>query len=286
MGTKPTLRIRVPDSYKNQYISFILRTGIINEPATFKLPEKLLLLSCSESNFIGFQKTLIGNKVIDRYGRWIFDEGHVVILGMGSSWEEQAIECLWLIYSLEEKAKRAGGYVHFIIGRHEVDNIRGSWRFEHPRYAVSSKEDASVNALYYGNNTIWQWLLTKNMAEKIGDLLFVQDGIPLMVNEFVHPLADLNRLWRNHYNSNTPVSYGNYYNMLIDEEQINKTLNQFGVTRIITAQNIQAGTTVHYNGKVININFSSSTAFQGGFFIVKNKYYSIGSDKSKTRIEI
>lgn len=299
MGTKPTLRIRVPDSDKDQkYISFILRTGIINEPATFKSPEKLLLLSCAESKFSAFQKTLMGNKVIDRYGRWIFDEGHVVILGLGANWEEQAIECLWLLYSLEEKARRAGGYVHFIIGKHEVENIFGNWRFQHPHYAISSKAEASVNALYYGNNTIWQWLLTKNVAEKIGNLLFVQGGIPPMVNDLMHPLAEINRLWRSCYSSNNnfmiynkaaelfSVNYSDHYDMPVDEEQIDTTLNKFGVTRIVTAHNTQAGTTVHYNGKVLNVNFSSTTAFQGGLFIVRNKYYSIGPDKSKSLIEL
>ncbi len=43
-------------------------------------------------------------------------------------------ECLWLIYSLEEKAKAAGGYVHFILGNHEIMNMQGDFRYVQDKY--------------------------------------------------------------------------------------------------------------------------------------------------------
>ncbi len=38
---------------------------------------------------------------------------------------DQVTECLWLVYALEETAKAAGGYVHFILGNHELMNLQG-----------------------------------------------------------------------------------------------------------------------------------------------------------------
>ena len=43
-------------------------------------------------------------------------------------------EVLWLIYSLEEKAKAAGGYVHYILGNHEIMNMSNDLRYVQNRY--------------------------------------------------------------------------------------------------------------------------------------------------------
>ena len=43
-------------------------------------------------------------------------------------------EVLWLIYSLEEKAKAAGGYVHYILGNHEIMNMSDELDYVQERY--------------------------------------------------------------------------------------------------------------------------------------------------------
>ncbi len=63
---------------------------------------------------------------------------------------EQVTECLWLIYSLEEKAKAVGGYVHFVLGNHEIMNLQGDFRYVQEKYKIT----AQVMARPYYNCTL------------------------------------------------------------------------------------------------------------------------------------
>ncbi len=59
---------------------------------------------------------------------------------------EQVTECLWLIYSLEEKAKKSGGYVHFILGIiMEIMNLCGDIRYRQKKY---SRHEQLLNKSY------------------------------------------------------------------------------------------------------------------------------------------
>ncbi len=49
---------------------------------------------------------------------------------------EQVTECLWRIYSLEKKAKSAGGYVHFIL-EITVMNLQGDHLYVQAKPIIS-----------------------------------------------------------------------------------------------------------------------------------------------------
>ena len=110
------------------------------EPSTFPQPEKLIAFSDIEGEFDPLRLLLQKNKVIDEQFNWIFGKGHVIFAGDMFDRGEQVTECLWLMYSLEEKAKAAGGYVHFILGNHEIMNLSGDHRYARPKYAENSKK--------------------------------------------------------------------------------------------------------------------------------------------------
>ena len=110
------------------------------------------------------------------------------------------MEVLWLIYSLEEKAKAAGGYVHFILGNHEIMNMTGDMRYVQARYPEHA---ALMNKHYmqlFGADTeIGRWLTTKNVAERIGNIMFAHGGFSPYVNHMQLPLKALNDLVRPYY---------------------------------------------------------------------------------------
>jgi hypothetical protein len=88
-----------------------------------KKVNKLIAISDIEGNFMAFTETAAANGVIDTNFNWTFGEGHLVLTGDFFDRGTQVTEVLWLIYSLEEKAKDAGGYVHYILGNHEIMNL-------------------------------------------------------------------------------------------------------------------------------------------------------------------
>jgi hypothetical protein len=121
-----------------KHFSLKLKPSLYNEPSDFENPDKILAISDIEGNFLALIEILFSNKVIDKYLNWTFGDSHLVIAGDCFDRGEQVVECLWLIYALEDKARRKGGYVHFILGNHEIMNLNGDWRYIHPKYAQSS----------------------------------------------------------------------------------------------------------------------------------------------------
>lgn len=284
------------------HISLKLKQDIINEPSVFTKPPKILAVSDIEGNFVAFLKLLLSNKVIDRYLRWTFNDGHLVIVGDCFDRGEEVMECLWLIYYLEEKARKAGGYVHFLLGNHEIMNLNGDWRYVHPKYAQSSS--IPFTALYNGNNELWRWLCTKNVMEKIGDVLFVHAGISPQLLQLQLSIPDINNRIRPFYNranqsfddpllntvfncTNSPFWYRGYYlaENGVSEEVINATLEHFGVKTIVTGHTVVNQVTSYFDGKVINIDTDHAAGQSEALLIRKHRFYRVRYKAKRERIK-
>jgi hypothetical protein len=255
------------------FFSVRIKQSLYNEVCEYEMPMRLFVLSDIKGNFKVLRNLLLRNGVINQSYQWIFGDGHLVIVGDCFDRHKLFPECLWLIYSLEERARRKGGYVHYILGNNEVADLNGKWRFRQPKYG-SSKDIISSRrkcaALYDGNGELWRWLQTKNIIEKIGRLLFVHGGISQMVNEFPYSLVEINQLARGYYpreeipsseslhhfifrSCNSPLYYRGYYHGTANEEQISSTLYKFKVERIITGHTIGEHIKSYFNGRVINV---------------------------------
>lgn len=158
-----------PDQQRvNGYFSVSIKTRLQKEPPFFQMPSRIFIISGIGHNFRSFIEILQDAGVINEKYRWAFGDGHLVILGHLS----QSVECLWLIYALEARAARAGGYVHYIPEK-EVHLLEIQWREVLPPYAFEKKRtNGTYTILYDGNNEIWRWLLTKNNMVRIGNLYF------------------------------------------------------------------------------------------------------------------
>lgn len=300
LTSKHQIALSVPDQDKpERTFSFSLKQDLRNQPCEYSKPSRILALSDIEGNFQSFRKLLYKYKVIDKHYKWIFKDGHLVIAGDCFDRGEQVMECLWLIYSLEEKAQRNGGYVHFILGNHEIMNLTGDWRYVHPKYA--QRENGSSTALYDGNNELWRWLCTKNIIEKIGDILFVHGGI---AKELLKPgifTAEINKIARPYYTraeekftdpllsliygtETSPFWYRGYYLGTASQEQVDATLKHFNVKTIVTGHTIIGSVESFFDGKVINIDNDHTTDSSEALLISHDKFYRI-SGKKKERIK-
>ncbi len=82
---------------------------------------------------------LIAAHVMDSLYNWTYGNGLLVICGdLFDRGHDVAAE-LWLLYKLEEEAKASGGYVHTILGNHDIMNLSGDIRFVQPRYIENAK---------------------------------------------------------------------------------------------------------------------------------------------------
>lgn len=191
------------DEY-NRSFKVSLKKKLEIESSVFDKPEKLLVFSDIEGNFSAFRRLLQANNVIDQDYNWIFGNGHLILNGDMFDRGQQVTECLWLIYCLEEKAKAAGGYVHFILGNHEIMNLSGHHKYVEKKYKLNTeKMRLSYTDLYAASTELGKWLRTKNIMEKIGDLLFVHGGVGEEVAKLSLSIPQMNNLARPYYDKDS-----------------------------------------------------------------------------------
>jgi hypothetical protein len=304
MLTKVKIALQAPYTDKtDRFFSLRLKQDLNNEPSKYRRPEKMLVVSDIEGDFRTFCNVLYKSRVINRDLQWTFEGGHLVIVGNCFDNKKSSIEYLWFIYSLEEKARRKGGYVHFILGNNEIMNLNGAWRYEHPRYATMSSSSRNPStALYDANYEIWRWLRTKNIMEKIGEVLFVHGGIAHELLESGLSVTGLNNLARSNYiaasevfetpllhllfnSQQSPFQYQGYYQQAVSEEQIDAILRHFSVQTIVTGHTIVDRITAFYNGKVINVDTDHANGKSEALFIRGHRFYRLDGQGTRERIK-
>lgn len=301
MKTKHDISVGIPSSDKR---SFLIRVKeeIQNEPVEYNNQEKLFVISDIEGNFKAFCKLLIKANVIDTSFRWTFENGHLIIVGDCFDRGEEVTECLWLIYALEEKARRRGGYVHFILGNHEIMNLNGDWRYVHPKYAANLSRPGPSTALYGGNTELWKWLCSKNIIEKVGKLLFVHGGISTEFAKLKLNVHEINSLARPYYSRAkeafdnvtlsllfnsmySPFWYRGYYTNEMTEDQIDSILVQYDVKMIITGHTQIDSISSFFNKKVINVNTNHATENSQALLIKGNTFYRVQRNGNKEKLK-
>lgn len=298
----PTLSVQT-DSESTFTVS--LKKTLQTEPTEFPAAEKLLALSDIEGNFGQFRKLLQANKIIDDQYNWTFGNGHLVFAGDMFDRGKQVTECLWLIYSLEEKAKAAGGYVHFILGNHEIMNLQGDHRYVEDKYKQNADRlDETYKYFYTQKTELGRWLRTKNVVEKIGSLLFAHGGISSKINQSNLTISRINELARPWYDQAKndykdqdlnlvmstgygPFWYRGYYANLPITKLVDSILQKFDVQHIVTGHTIVADTiSTHYNNKVINTDTRHAKGMSEALLVEGDYYYRVNTEGKKVLLFI
>ena len=261
------------------------------------MPGKMLILSDIEGNFVAFRDLLINNQVMDSSYNWTFGEGHLVVTGDVFDRGRQVTGCLWLIYMLEQKARAAGGDVHFILGNHEVMNLTGDFRYVYPDYNLfAGMLGVSYADLYDQNSVLGKWLRTRNIIEIIGEHLIVHAGISPELNSLGLSVEEINDRHRHFLTCQpalpadtvmrtlqdgkvSPYWYRGYYrpnsSQKTPESVIDSTLSLFKVKKIITGHTIVDDISAFYDGKVINTDTHHATGDSEALLIEGKNYYRV-----------
>jgi hypothetical protein len=284
-----------------------LKNELKEEAAEYPSVNKLLVISDIEGNFEAFSNLLQLNGVIDTGFNWTFGNGHLVLTGDFVDRGKLVTEVLWLIYSLEDKAKTAGGYVHYILGNHEIMNMSGDLRYVNPKYKESATLlNATIESLFDEHSELGRWLRTKNIVEKIGDNLFVHGGISDEMNKLKLSVDDINKMARPFYADTTykypdkklpvilgdegPFWYRGYYQK--DPEgllplQIRRTLSRNDIKHVFTGHSIVGDTiSVWFDGRVVNTDVHHAEGKSEAVLFENGKYYRVSSKGIKAQLAL
>jgi hypothetical protein len=185
-------------------------------------------------------------------------------------------------------------------------NLSGDLRYVTPKYVLDAEllGENYTYGLYGKNSELGRWLRTKNIIEKIGDILFSHAGISAEMNRmYVPSLNRINEIARPYYTDRTyiyndqrlavifgeagPLWYRGYYSgsPLASVDQIDNTLAVFNVKHIVTGHSIVADTiSFFHDGKVINLDVHHSGGHSEALFIEGEKQFRMTKDGEKFQL--
>ena len=167
------------------------------ESEVWKQPKKFLAISDVEGQYDYMFRFLLNSGVIDKDGHWSFGQGHFICVGDMVDRGQQVTETLLLLLRMYKEAKKAGGYVHYVLGNHEVMMMGGDIRYTHPKYKeIAAKLKIPCRGLLGADTEIGRFLRTRHTLVRVGDYLFVHAGISTPINKTKLGMKNLNELVR------------------------------------------------------------------------------------------
>jgi hypothetical protein len=274
-----SLKVDLPDG---ESIKIKLKKHYSHQPFSYPEADSLIAISDIEGNFQAFSDLLQASGIVDEKFNWTFGNGHLVLNGDFVDRGEYVTEVLWLIYKLEQEANLNGGKVHFILGNHELMNIKGKARYLNEKYkAFAQKYSLEKNykkafkTIMTDENEIVKWLKSKNVIVKIGDNIFTHGGLShSFVQEFLPSINQINATFHQYINNQAlsdssfaralvgrlgPLWYrGNVkdykeYYQKESESKITSSLDHFEAKRLFIGHTVVDTISSDYNQKVIRL---------------------------------
>lgn len=282
-----------------------LRDTLYNEPVEYGAADSLVAISDIEGNFDAFRNLLTANKIMSNDYQWTFGTGHLVLLGDFFDRGLHVTECLWLIYHLEQEAEKAGGKVHFILGNHDLMNMGNDLRYVRNKYSENAAlMGVDYKELYKPDTELGRWLQTKNIAEKIGDILFVHGGFAEEINDLSLSLSQLSELCRPHYCTDTkvrretftgplktlyssetsPFWYRGYVEEDASEEQIDQTLMMYKAKAIVVGHTLVDNVATFYGGRIVAIDTKHADNNSQALLHTDGRFYRITSSGQRQEL--
>lgn len=251
-------------------------------PTTYQDNSPVLALSDIESGYKTFRDFLINNKVIDTHLNWTFGTGHLVLVGDFVDRGYSTTQVLWFIYKLEQEAEKHGGYVHYILGNHELKNMQGKYEAASPKYyGVAAILGKQPHELYDHNSFFGRWMASKNTVERINGNLFAHGGLHPDLADTDLSLEEINQINRNNYyqayfpkrektnddelilSTRTGICwYRGYFKEDLTQQQIDSIMQKFNAKSIVVGHTIQSKVNRQYDGKVIGIDVKHPKDYQ------------------------
>ena len=244
-------------------------------------------------------KLLRGNGIIDSNNNWIWGDGHVVFMGDLFDRGTEVTQTLWLVYKLYLQASTKGGFVHLILGNHELMILTKDFRFVEPRYKyLYSSLYWDYSDPFTTSTALGAWIRSRNTAILLNGNLFVHGGYSTKMIEHNVSIDKLNNIIYNALMGipiNDPSEmemlrflseeYGPFwYRGLMAESYLLPRMNQDELDAVLNFCNAKSMIVGHtevkdiiplYNGKVfpLNVPFAKPGIMPKGLLINATGYY-------------
>lgn len=259
--------------------------------------EKLAVMSDLHGQFDLAVRLLQANGVIDSERRWAYGRGHLVVVGDCFDRGAHVTEVLWLLYGLQQQARRAGGDVNLLLGNHESMTLSGDLRYMHAKYATVSNLLERPYPMLYGEDTVLgRWIRTLPTIAKINGMLFVHGGISPEFLSIDMGLDKANAAYRNSlglekarvkedpvlsalYDGRTsPIWYRGYFrDDALTREQLDDILARMGANRIIVGHTSMKRVETRFDGKVIAVDTSIKNGENGEMLLIEGQRFERGT---------
>jgi len=291
--------------------NFIIQSKIITPKNTYSDNQVVLAISDIESGYKTFRDFLITNEVIDTNLNWTFGKGHLVLVGDFVDRGFSTTQVLWFIYKLEQEAKKHGGYVHYIIGNHELYNMQGKFKSaSYKYYSVAAILGKQHHNLYDENSLLGKWMASKNTLELINGNLFTHGGLHPDIANYDISIDQVNQInRRNYYQPYYPKPkktvdqliisskdgicwYRGYFNDNLSQEDVEKGINKFNAKAIVVGHTLQWNVKKLFNGKVFAIDVKHPKDYRKnwpnkkseGLLIKEGKYFRVLANGEKIEL--
>jgi len=308
VADKSKIELKVATDQPGIFFTVKLQEKITPEKSDVSRAKKMLIFSDIEGEFGSMRKFLQANKVIDDKFKWIFGDGQLLLVGDFVDRGKQVTEVLWLIYSLEEQAKAAGGYVHYVLGNHEIMNLSGDLRYLNAKYQRTAQMmNQPFTALLGADTELGQWFRSKNVAVRAGDILLVHAGISPEVSDMDIDINKVNKLTRPYFadslysypnvetevlmGDNGPFWYRGFYRKGEDgfkksSIEVDNALSRFRVRHVVTGHTVIADTvSMLYNGKLFNTDTPHAKGKSEGLYIEGKEMWRVDVAGNKFRLK-
>lgn len=268
----------VPENHADWAFQVKLKQSIKTEPAIYPANNECFFISDIEGEFAALRKILLAARVIDEQYNWTYGDGIVVIAGDLFDRGKDVVPELWLLYKLEDDARLKGGRVNVILGNHDIMNLSGDHRYADSKYFKNAwllKTDCT--GLFGKDTELGRWLRSKNIIEKIGDILVMHGGLSPQISNTCLSLQEVNQLCRPYYDeklnnipmnariffsyNTSPFWYRGYFKEpKISKANLDSTLRRYNCKMIVVGHTIiKWNIAMYQGGNIIGIDVDEHT---------------------------
>lgn len=167
-----------------------IRTGFELNDTSYKKVDSVYIIGDVHGRYDQLINLLSASNIIDENLNWIAGRAHIVFLGDLFDRGDDVTKVLWFIHELEEKAAKAGGKSHLVLGNHEIMTMTKDLRYlSRKENSIAIAHGMSYDALYHPlDSYLGAWLRSKVSLLKIDQMVMAHGGIldigPISLEEF------------------------------------------------------------------------------------------------------
>ncbi len=151
---------------------------------SFTTPERVVAIGDIHGDLEALCHVLLDRQLINPSGRWVGGRAHLVLVGDLVGGGRYSRLLLNFLIRLEREAALEGGWIHALLGNHDLLPVQQNFRKMtaaekslYKKFPIHGAEGQKIKHVFSGNSTYAKWIRERNSIIRIGDSLFVHAGV-------------------------------------------------------------------------------------------------------------